>query len=192
MKKHVIVGLAFLAAVFPAASLAQIESETLEHPDEIVTEEIHAQTYINYLSPPESTNYTSEIDISRMRLLSEIDLAAVLAELDRQVQGCTDLRVSMENEIGGGPGSWFVNPLWVKKYQNCVLQKRTDLRKFGNVLKLVLDSRVIEGGEQGATLRTELIDRLRARHSQSTQRIDQELKTQRQFVTYYNTGEKTY
>ncbi len=192
MKRRISLITILVASGLPAHTLAQIQSVPLEHPDEIITEEIHAQTYINYLALPETTEVATSLDIQQLRYKSEIELAAALSSLEADTAGCISLRGDLETEIGDGPGSWFVNPAWVKLYQNCVLQNRRDLRNFGIFLEQRLANIIATGGEEGATLQTELIDRLRAKHSAATRVIDQELRTQRKFVSYYNTGEKTY
>ena len=192
MKRRISLTLVLVSLAFPQLAAAQIQSVPLEHPDEIVTEEIHAQTYINYLALPETTEAVTSLDVQQLRYKSEIELAAELSRLEADTAGCISLRGDLEAEIGDGPGSWFVNPAWVKLYQNCVLQNRRDLRSFGVFLEQRLANIISTGGEEGATLQTELIDRLRAKHSAATRVIDQELRTQRKFVSYYNTGERNY
>ncbi len=181
-----------LALVAVASANAQVTIDPMSNPDKVITEEQFAATRINYLAPPEIIEAYTELDQKVMRFHSEIELAATLADVNRAVDRCITLRETLEPQIGTRAGSYSVHTHWVKAYQNCLMQRRADLNVFGDVLQTLYVSTIESGGGEGATTLTALIDRLRSRHSTTARRLDQEMKLQKQFVTYYNTGVKTY
>ena len=176
----------------PPAAEPLYEDVTLESTDAIVTEEDYAASYVNYMAPPETVDATPVFSISETRLASDTELALTLARIENAIDQCVNFREIIESRIGERPGSYSVNTEWVTAYQNCILQRKADLDLFKVVLERRYASIVVGSEEESVTRLTDLVDRLNIRHSHLSLKLRQEIRLQKKFVAYYNTGKKSY
>lgn len=173
----------------PAKSTQTID-EAL--PVQIITEEAFAASYINYLAPPETMAAKQTFSAQSLRFASTTELAVLLAQLTDQTSNCTRAREQVEQRIGTRPGSYSVNTGWVRAYQNCLLQRKKELVLFEQALTKRYLSLIEGGGEEGATQLTGLVDRLSQKHSALKLQVRREIRLQKKFVAYYNSGQKDY
>ena len=203
--KKIILPTACALAIILGSALAQekVKEVPLIHPDEIVTEEEFDAQYINFLQLPENIDAAPAVDGSELRFQTDLELiegtagdlgidAMHISALDAAISDCIDLRTAMEQRIGPRPGAWTVRKEWVATYQNCLLQRKADLRVLGAALQNRYAAVVQSGGDEGATTLTDLIDRMRVRHSEIRQHLNTELEIQKDFVAFYNSGVRNY
>ena len=185
----------FLALSFNSGVFAQdalFEETMLEHPDNIMTEEQFAENYVSYAIPPDTKDAISDVTAAQLRFVSDIELARALPQIKHSFSICVALRNTIEERIGDRPGSYSVDKGWVGKYQNCLLQRKTDLDIIGNAIQSRYVSIIEGGGSEGATLLTHFIDKLSIKQSDLILLVNKELRLQKKFVVYYNTGAKDY
>ena len=192
--KKIILPTACALAIILDSALAQekVKEVPLIHPDEIVTEEEFDAQYINFLQLPENIDAAPAVDGSELRFQTDLELIETIGALDAAISDCIDLRTAMEQRIGPRPGAWTVKKEWVATYQNCLLQRKADLRVLGAALQNRYAAVVQSGGDEGATTLTDLIDRMRVRHSEIRQHLNAELEIQKDFVAFYNSGVRNY
>ena len=154
--------------------------------------EVSDTPIVDYKMRPGSVHLPQWYRATRAETLSEIELAQIVQKLSTEIETCTDLRTNMEALIGDKPGSHNVHAEWVTRYQNCLKQRKTEAKTIGNLLDKKYQQIIADGGEEGATQFTSLIDKLRSRQAQLSRQISDEYKQQKNFVKYYMTGQKEY
>ena len=176
----------------PAEVQDPFEETTLEHPDDIVTEAQYAEDYINYMAPPDTENPAADTTREKLQVASDVEVAITLANIERSLKTCQELRETIENKIGDRPGSYSIDKGWVGKYQKCLLQRKTDLDLVGDKLQQRYVSIIEGGGEEGATQLTDFVDKMNTKQSQLILDTVKEIRLQKKLVQYYNTGQKDY
>ena len=184
-----------LISVFAALQASPAANEPQIIVDERATFEpssIQQEVYTNYMKEPETVEATPTVNASDLRLTQDIELGLSLSSIERALSDCVDQRKTLEIKIGDQPGSYSVNKVWVKKYQNCLLQRDADIDVFGAALSQRYEATISGAGAESISSLTPLLDRLKIKHSEISRKIDEEVRLQKQFVQYYNTGERSY
>ena len=175
-----------------ASTPSLYEEAEIEDTDDIVTEEDFAASYVNYMAPPDTIKAEPAFTATGTRTASDTELALALARIDSAIDQCIKFRQIIETKIGDRPGSYSVNTEWMTAYQNCILQRKSDLNRFETVLERRYASIVVGNEQESVTRLTDLVDRLNVRHSQLSRKLRLEIRLQKKFVAYYNTGQKNY
>ncbi|MGV6800420.1 MAG: hypothetical protein ACWA5L_00675 [bacterium] len=170
----------------------QYETEELQHPDEIVTEESYAADYVYYLAPPETTDVQSLYPNGTPQFNSAVELALDLARVEKALALCPTLRQGIENEIGDLPGSYSVDIGWTTYYQNCVIQYGKDLKTLSPAITIARQNAIAGLGDEGATMEFEFLDKLAIKFSELKRRHTQEAQMKTKLFNYYRTGIKDY
>ncbi|MBB4657654.1 hypothetical protein [Parvularcula dongshanensis] len=182
--------LALLA--FGAPAFAQDLSEAVDQTPEGGMEEAAAR----YRAEPPAEVAPATVTAAGLEGASEVDLAMAIANVETGLEACRDLRFDMQGLIGAAPGAYAINPGWLRAYQSCLLRRGEESklvraaisRRRTEVIGEVGDA----GGdtEQAALRAADQLSRLSARQSELALAVQREARLQKDFVRYYNTGEK--
>lgn len=167
-------------------------AEPLGSTEDIVTEAEFADNYVNYLAPPESVETVALYPSTVPEFATAVELALEMKRLEQAAGECARLRRTLEERIGNNYGSYSVETQWVKKYQNCVMTRRSDIAKLAPSITNARQAAIETLGDEGATLEFEFLDKLAIRYSDIRRTHEEEVRLKSQFVAYYNSGVKGY
>lgn len=146
----------------------------------------------HYFAPPDSTEAEHVLDTSRLDYAGPITLARAIGLVEEGLGQCVTMRKQMESLIGDTYGSYSVHPDWVDGYQSCLRARHQEIKEIGNAItKRQKD--LMDGKDADAALRmSDAMARLTVYRGEVKRAIEAEGKRQKDFVAYYNTGNKPH
>ena len=144
----------------------------------------------HYFAPPDSTEAQNVVDTSRLGYAGPITLARSIGLVEDGLGQCVTMRKQMEELIGDTYGSYSVHPDWVDSYQSCLQTRHQEIKEIGTAISK-RQKDLMDGKDAEAALRmSDAMARLTVYRGEVKRAIEAEGKRQKDFVAYYNTGNK--
>lgn len=144
-----------------------------------------------YFAPPPSLVTQTVFDDSDVAGAGALTLASTLGEVEEALALCKRMRYQMEALIGDTYGSYTVHPGWLKAYQECILTRDAEVKRLGAAIdareRALLDGADAESAQRAA----DVMARLAIYHLQVKTSVREEVRAQKDFVRYYNTGNRS-